>query len=105
MKTGFLSSEFWLIVLVGILTNLGAVEVPDKYKWIVNLLLVVGYAISRGLAKFEYPDVPSTPVEAVDPVAAEEALQNAIVTAAKSTNQKAIVATAAKKKTPRKSGK
>lgn len=87
MKPGYLTTEFWLTVLVGVLTNLGTIEVPDKYKWVVSLLLVVGYAISRGLAKFGPNTAPvvgtELPPEYVDPVLAEEADQAAVTAAAK----------------------
>lgn len=75
MKPGYLTTEFWLTIVVGVLTNLGTIEVPDKFKWIVNGGLVVGYAISRGMAKYESPAVPVIPTEAVDPVALEAASQ------------------------------
>lgn len=83
MKPGFLSTEFWLVVIVGVLTNLGTVEVPDKYKWVVNLGLVVGYAISRGLAKYE--SAPITPIvsEPVNAIDVEKADQKAATTKAK----------------------
>ncbi len=78
MKPGYLTTEFWLTVIVGFLTNLGTIEVPDRFKWIVNIALVLGYAISRGLAKYETPPEPAVPlVEAVDPVAVEKADQDA----------------------------
>lgn len=87
-KPGYLTTEFWLIVLVGILTNLSVVEIPDKYKWITNLLLVVGYAISRGLAKYESPTEPFVLGEAVDPGKVEEAEQKALTTSRKRTTKK-----------------
>lgn len=84
MKPGYLTTEFWLTVIVGFLTNLGTIEVPDKFKWIVNLALVLGYAISRGLAKYETADAAGVfTVTPVDPVATEEAEQQAVVAAAK----------------------
>lgn len=75
MKPGYLSTEFWLTVVVGVLANLGTIEVPDKFKWVINLALVIGYAISRGLAKYESPAQPVVPVEAVDPIPVETADQ------------------------------
>lgn len=83
MKPGYLTTEFWLTVIVGVLTNLGTVEVPEKFKWVVNVGLVVGYAISRGMAKYESP--PVTPIlnETVDPVAVETLDQKAATAVAK----------------------
>lgn len=88
MKPGYLTTEFWLTVVVGALANLGTIEVPDKYKWIVNGGIVVGYAISRGMAKYESPAFPAIPVEAVDPTAVEEADQKAAAAASKRRGKK-----------------
>jgi hypothetical protein len=88
MKPGYLTTEFWLTIVVGVLTNLGTIEVPDKFKWIVNGGLVVGYAISRGLAKYDTPSFPVIPNEAVDPTALEVADQKAATAAAKRSARK-----------------
>lgn len=87
MKPGYLTTEFWLVVIVGVLTNLGTIEVPDKYQWVVNLALVVGYAIARGLAKYEAPVAPviggALLPEPGDLAVAEEAEQAKVASAAK----------------------
>jgi len=80
MKPGYLTTEFWLTVIATVLTQLGAIDVPERFKWVVTLGLLVGYAISRGLAKYETPPEPLPAIsEAVDPVAVEEADQKAVV--------------------------
>lgn len=78
MKPGFLTSEFWLVILAGILTNLGAIDVPERYRWIVNLGLVAGYAISRGLAKYETTPTPVLGNDAAELAELEQAEQNRI---------------------------
>jgi hypothetical protein len=83
MKPGYLTTEFWLTVIVGVLTNLGTLEVPERFKPLVTLGLVVGYAISRGLAKYEVPAEPVVPSGLVDPAAAEEAEQARAIAAVK----------------------
>jgi len=83
MKPGYLTTEFWLTIVAGALTNLGAIDVPDRFKWVVSLGLVVGYAISRGLAKYDTPPFPVISPEAVDPLAVEAADQKAAAAAAK----------------------
>jgi hypothetical protein len=87
MKPGYLTTEFWLTIVVGVLTNLGTIEVPDRFKPLVTLGLVVGYAISRGLAKYESPAEPLLPVVPVNALEVENADQAATV-AAKSTAKK-----------------
>lgn len=83
MKPGILTTEFWLTVIATVLTQLGALEVPDRFKWVVTLGLLVGYAVSRGLAKYEAPQAPIVPAEAVDALAVEEADQKAATAKAK----------------------
>jgi len=81
MKPGYLTTEFWLSTIAVVLTQLGALDIPDRFKWIVTIGAIVGYAISRGLAKLgpAAPPVigPALPPEYVDPVAAELASQKA----------------------------
>lgn len=62
-KPGYATTELWLSILVVVLTNLNALPVPDKYQWIVTMVVAVGYAISRGLAKQGVPVVEPTTVE------------------------------------------
>lgn len=88
MKPGIKTTELWLTVVVGILINLGAIPVPDKFKWIASAGLVIGYAISRGLAKYESPpELPvigsMLPAEPVDPVATELGEQARVTAEAK----------------------
>lgn len=76
-KPGYLTSEFWLVAFTLILTNLGALRVPDKLTWVVNLGLVVGYALSRAIAKLYGPlvvDVP-VPVHPAEAATTEEQLR------------------------------
>lgn len=79
MKPGYVTTEFWLSIVAVVLTQLGALNVPDKYKWIVTIGTVVGYAISRGLAKLGPQSAPvigsNLPPEAVEPLEAELARQ------------------------------
>lgn len=51
MKPGILTTEFWLVVAINVLTQAGAIDVPDRYKWIVSAATIVGYSLARGLAK------------------------------------------------------
>jgi hypothetical protein len=88
MKPGYLTTEFWLTIIAGALTNLGTLDVPDRFKPFVTLGLIVGYAISRGLAKYESPPFSPIAAEAVDPVAVELTDQKAAVAAAKRRNRK-----------------
>lgn len=83
MKPGYLTTEFWLTVLVLFLTNLGAIEVPEKFRWVVTVLGLIGYSLARGLAKYESTPAPVIPVAPVDPLGAELTEQKAIVAAAK----------------------
>lgn len=66
-KPGYLTTEFWLIVIAEVLTQTGAIPIPDKYKWISATLAVIGYAISRGLAKLNVPYEKVLPQVAADP--------------------------------------
>lgn len=64
-KPGYLSTEFWLVIIANVLTQAGALEVPDRYRWVVALVTVVGYALSRGLAKLGEPSVTLEPLSGV----------------------------------------
>lgn len=61
MKPGYLTTEFWLTVVVIVMANLGALEVPEKFRWVVTLGGIVAYAISRGMAKYEHAIDPRVP--------------------------------------------
>lgn len=59
-KPGYLTTEFWLVVVANVLSQAGALEISDKYKSIVLFVTLVGYTISRGLAKQGVPDTTTT---------------------------------------------
>jgi len=67
-KPGYLTSEFWLVFLTITLTNLGALPVPERFRWVVTLGGILGYALSRALAKVGPAtiEVPPLPVSAAD---------------------------------------
>jgi hypothetical protein len=51
VKAGIKTTEFWVTVVALALTDAGAIPVPDKYKAFVTAAGILGYALSRGLAK------------------------------------------------------
>lgn len=61
-KAGYKTTEFW-VMLAGVLTTqLGALHLPGKYgDTIATVAMVLGYIISRGLAKLGVPDVNEKP--------------------------------------------
>lgn len=63
-KPGYLTTEFWLVVLANALTQLGAIDVPERYEWLVLVLTLIGYALSRGLAKLGEPSSKVVPADA-----------------------------------------
>lgn len=50
-KPGYKTTELWLTVIANVLIQADALHVPDKWKGVASVLTVVGYALSRGLAK------------------------------------------------------
>lgn len=58
-KSGVVTSEFWLVIVVNALTQIGALDVPERYKWIVLAASIAAYSISRGLAKLGVPEQPT----------------------------------------------
>lgn len=60
-KPGYLTTEFWAMILINVLPELGAIDVGGaKVKAILHAVTVTGYAISRGFAKFGVkPDTTS----------------------------------------------
>jgi hypothetical protein len=55
-KSAFRTTEFWLVVLVNVLPELGAIDVGDaRIKGLIHLVTIAGYAIARGLAKQGVP--------------------------------------------------
>jgi hypothetical protein len=68
-KPGYLTSEFWLTATTLLLTNLGTLEVPERFRWLLTLGVVVGYSLSRAIAKvggplIEGPELPVHPASA-----------------------------------------
>lgn len=60
-KAGYKTTEFWVGVVVSLLTLLGTAPVPDKAKGIILGVIAAAYAISRGIAKQGIPAVEPTP--------------------------------------------
>lgn len=55
-KPGIRTTEFWLVILVNVLPELGAIDVGDaRVKGLLHLVTVAGYALARGLAKQGVP--------------------------------------------------
>jgi hypothetical protein len=51
-RPGFATTEFWLVIAANVLVNVGAIDVGGgKYRGLLAIISVVGYALSRGLAK------------------------------------------------------
>lgn len=51
-RPGWKTTEFWALILVNVLPEIGAIDVGDtKIKGLIHLVTVFGYAIARGLAK------------------------------------------------------
>lgn len=61
-KAGYKTTEFWVAVVVSLLTLLDGIPLPEKFEAIVIGAITVAYALSRGLAKKGVPNV--TPVDA-----------------------------------------
>lgn len=59
-KPGYLTTEFWLTIVVNVLVQANTIPVPEKWQGVAALLSVIGYAISRGLAKHGVPRVVAT---------------------------------------------
>jgi hypothetical protein len=55
-KPGTRTTEFWLVILINLLPELGAIDVGStKIKGLLHLVTVAGYALARGLAKQGVP--------------------------------------------------
>src|SRR4051812_42647583 len=65
-KPGYLTTEFWITILILILNNLSVLPIPDKYQGITNVATSVAYILSRGIAKIGAPEV-TVPVAHTDP--------------------------------------
>lgn len=69
-RPGIRTTEFWLVIISNLLINVGAVDVGDaKIRGAFAVLSVLGYTISRGLAKAGVAnDAPViVPVDPPDP--------------------------------------
>lgn len=56
-KAGYKTTEFWLTVIVGLLTLVNGIPLPEKYEGFVLAALSIAYALSRGIAKKGVPNV------------------------------------------------
>lgn len=54
-KAGYKTTEFWLTVVGSVLVLLDGIPVPEKYEGLIVALTLIGYALSRGLAKSGVP--------------------------------------------------
>jgi hypothetical protein len=62
IKPGLKTTELWLVIIINVLPELGAIDVGgSKVKAWLHAVTVVGYAISRGLAKLNTPIDPAAP--------------------------------------------
>jgi hypothetical protein len=59
-KPGYRTSEFWVGIIAVVLINLDVVKLPAKWDGLVMLAALVGYQVSRGIAKngVEYAEFP-----------------------------------------------
>jgi hypothetical protein len=52
VKPGWATTEFWLVIVANVLVNVGVIDVGGgKYRGLLAILSIIGYALSRGLAK------------------------------------------------------
>ena len=56
-KAGYKTTEFWVSVVVSLLTVIDAYPVPEKAKGFIVGGIAVAYALSRGFAKQGVPAV------------------------------------------------
>lgn len=50
-KEGYKTTEFWVAIVISLLTVLNGIPMPEKYEGFVVAALGAAYAISRGIAK------------------------------------------------------
>lgn len=50
-KEGYKTTEFWVAVVISLLTVLNGIPMPEKYEGFVVAALGAAYALSRGVAK------------------------------------------------------
>lgn len=72
-KPGIKTTEFWLTIVISLLTLVNGIPLPDKYEGVVVAALGAAYAISRGIAKNGVASIEPDPV-AVAP--ADEIVQH-----------------------------
>ncbi len=60
-KPGIYTTELWLGIFANLLVNIGAIDVGAKYRGILAVATVVGYTLSRGLAKQGVPATDPVP--------------------------------------------
>jgi hypothetical protein len=61
IKPGLKTSELWLIIIINVLPEIGAIDVGDsRIKGLLHIITVTGYAIARGLAKYNPPVTTAT---------------------------------------------
>lgn len=60
-KKGYKTTEFWVAIVVSLLTVLDGIPLPEKFEGALVGALGVAYAISRGLAKQGVPVVEPAP--------------------------------------------
>lgn len=103
-KPGVYTTEFWLTILTvlsGALIALGDIDIGGLPEWVGPIFAVagvIGYAISRGLAKNGVPQVVTVPPPGphADPPEVEYAKQDAQLA------ESAVTAVAAKRTAPKK---
>lgn len=62
-KAGYKTTEFWVAAATVLLTQLGALHLPGHYgATIATVAAVLGYIVSRGVAKAGVPNVVPDPV-------------------------------------------
>lgn len=55
-KAGYKTTEFWVAIVVSLLTLLNGIPLPEKFEGVVVALTGVAYVLSRGLAKSGVPN-------------------------------------------------
>jgi hypothetical protein len=63
-KKGYKTTEFWVSIVVGLLTVLDGIPLPEKFEGVVVGAIGLAYVLSRGFAK---QGVPAVVVEEVPP--------------------------------------
>lgn len=50
-KAGWKTTEFWVALVVSLLTVIDTIPLPEKFEGVVVTGIAIAYALSRGLAK------------------------------------------------------